>query len=444
MKRLNRLCGVLAFMALMVACTPAKPEPGPESKTPAVNITTNGGQLELTFKDTLAVFDYEIVNPVKGESPATVLVEVFEGDTYVTEIEQDEYITTGTVTLSLDKNLSGEDHTIIVFVKYVYGENADVAQGAMTIVHKAEFSYNVTLTKALSTYYGEAGGDSGLYNYEVILGNPTYYLGGGVQIYALDLYSDERTEDMLPPAGTYTLVDEMGVGISDMTMSQGYTYYQRVNSDNTELEAFASFAEGTVTIEREGETYTIVGEFIDGGDVYHYVYYQGTIDARDGSKLSSFVKDTEFDFTGLKGEYKCFLDAFGNGNNVWSLSFTTESLLAGSPMVSMQIVTSADYNSETGLPSATFNADTKNTYDVNTFSPGFVDEEDGSFVCCWFFTCAADGSMRISDPVAPMKDGSIKIENNGDGTIDIIFDVKDDAGHKLTGRAENVSMKYIN
>ncbi len=428
-----------------VSCEVNNPVPEPEPKNPTVNITTSNAQMFMQFKDSVGTFDYEIVNPVKDEDGGGVVaVEVFEGAEYVLELSVEEFITSGTVTFSLENNLDDDDRNIVILVKYIYGDNADVAQAAMTVVHKAEFSYNVELTQALSTWYGEAGGDSGLYNYEITLGNPTYYLGAGVQVYVLDLYSETNTGDMLPPAGTYTLVDEMNVGVSDMTMSQGYTYYQRVNSTNTDLEAFASFALGTVTIERDGDSFTITGEFLDGGDIYHYVNYQGTMDVRDADDLSSFTKDTEFDLTGLKGQYKCFPDAFGNGNNVWSLSLTTESLLAGSPMISLQIVTSADYDSETGLPTATFTADTENKYDVNTFSPGFVDEEDGSLVCCWFFTCATEGSMMIGDPVAPMTDGSIKIENNGDGTIDIIFDVLDDAGHKLTGTAENVPMEYVN
>ncbi len=412
----------------------------PEPATPVVNITTENAQLFLNANQTSGSFDYEIVNPAKDNS-GKVSAEVIDGKEYVQSVSVEEFITTGTISFTISENTSQQyDRNIIIVVKYAYGEEGAVAQAAMTVVQKAEFAYRVELQKAVSVYYGEVNG-SGLYNYEITLGTPTYYLGANVEAYTLDLYSATETGDMLPPAGIYTLVDDQNKGVGNGDMSQSYTCYQRINDSNTDYEAFATFVSGEVTVEREGDRFVIFGEFVDGGDITHYVNYEGTMDARDGYKNSSFVEDTEFDLTGLQGEQVCYENPFGDGNNVWSLSLMTETLEAGSPMAGLQLVTSGDYDSTTGLPSATFKAG--NTSDINTFTPGYVDETDGSLLCCWFYTCGADGTPQIAAPVAPMVDGTITVTNNGDGTIDIKFDVLDDAGHKLTGEAKRVVMSYL-
>ncbi len=435
MKKLHIFICVLSAAAAMLVSCEKQPV---DTKIPAVNITTGNAQLFLSADETEGAFDYEIINPVMGEDRGVVAVDVLEGGNYVSELEIQEFITTGTVTFSLERNTDKEDHNIIILVRYIYGENADVAQAAMTVVHKAEFAYRVDLKQALSVYYGEIDG-SGLYSYELTLGDPSYYLGANVQTYVFDLYSEGRTDDMLPPEGTYRLVNDLVQGVSDFTMSRSYSYYQRVNESNTDLDAFAEFEAGEITIAREGETFTVKGEFTDAGGTWHYIDYQGGMDARDGNKLSSFVKDTELDFTGFVGEQKCYADPFGNGNNVWSLSLTAAGLPLGSPMAGLQLVTSGEYNSATGLPTTVFRAGS--TSEADTFTPGYV--QDGNLLCCWIYTCGADGAAYISDPVAPIVDGTIQVTNNGDGTIDLIFNVFDDAGNKLTGTAEKVRMTNV-
>ncbi len=442
MKKLYIVSQLLFAAALLTVSCEESTVVAPELKTPVVNITTDNAQLFMNSKQTEGSFDYEIVNPRHEEDGGgAVAVEVIEGASHVLDFKIREFRTTGTVSFTLEENTSQQyDRNIIFLVKYTYGENEEVAQAAMTVVHKAEFAYRIELQKAVSVYYGEVNG-SGLYNYEITLGSPTYYLGANVEAYTLDLYSNTATDDMLPPAGIYTLVDDLNEGVRDGSMSQSYTCYQRINAANTDYDGFASFAAGEVVVERDGDNFVIYGEFIDGGDITHYVNYEGVMDVRDGNKLSTYVKDTELDLTGLCGEQMCYTDPFGNGSNVWSLSLMTETLEAGSPMIGLQLVTSGEYTAETGLPTAVFNAG--NTSEINTFTPGYVDEEEGSLLCCWFYTCGTDGTPRISDPVAPMTDGQIRIVNNGNGTLDIEFDVLDDAGHRLTGTAKGVPVTTL-
>ncbi len=415
-----------------------------QPKTPSIHITTGvNGEAQINFNDTIASFDYEIINPVGKDERHLITFDLLEGQDWVKEVVLEEFVTTGTVTLKIPYNDSLESRNATVSINYVYGENMDVVSDVIVFTQHSAQHYDIELNTGLCVYRTVTEGSSVIYNYAVSLGTDTYYEISGADIYSFDLYSTTKTQDGLPMPGTYRLIDEMTSGVRDMTMAKGYTYFVSFEESTGVWNTFAYLDEGTLNVDRDGDIFTITGEFFDESGVFHIVNYEGELDVRDGSKNSSFVRDTELDLTGLTGEAYCFGEYdWSNGNYIWSVEFVTEDMKVGDPIIVLEIVTSSDIDIEDGFQTGTYTVASKSDqlYGANTVTLGIV-TEDGN-MGSWYYTCGIDGSRTQSDPLAPFAGGSMEVQNNQDGTISLSLNVLDDAGNRLTGSVNGVRMSY--
>ncbi len=419
-------------------------EPVTEETKPSIHITTGiNGEAEIRFNDTIASFDYEILNPVDEEVRHFITFDLIEGSDWVKDVIIDEYTTTGTVTLKVPYNDSLESRNATVRIDYIYGDNFETVSDIIVFTQLSADYYNIDLQKGLCVHRALTDGSSTIYNYAISLGTDTYYEISGADIYSFDLYSTTRTKDGLPVSGTYTLVNESTMGVSDMTMAEGYTYFASYEESTGIFDAFAYITEGVLNVSREEDIFTIEGEFFDENGTFHIVNFEGELDFRDGSKLSSFIEDTELDLTGLKGEAHCFGEyEWSKGNYIWSVEFVAQDMKVGSPIIVLELVTPSDVVVEDGIPSGKYSvaASSDVLYNSNTLTLGILGED--GYMGSWVYTCGIDGNRTQSDPMAPFKDGRIEVVNNQDGTINILLNIYDDADNRLYGSVENIPMVY--
>ncbi len=444
--KMNRLyilfAGVLsAAISVLASCSN---DTVTEEKKPSIHITSGiNGEIEVQFNDTIAYFDYEILNPVDEDVRHLITFDLIEGQDWVKEIVLEEFVTTGTVTLKIPYNDSLESRNAVVNINYVYGDDMKMVSDIIVFTQLSAQYYNLDLDKGICVYRTLSDGSNSIHNYAISLGVDTYYEISGADIYSLDLYSTTKTEDGLPVTGTYTLVDESTMGVSDMTMAKGYTYFVSYEQSTGIWDAFAYLNEGMLDINRNGDIFTIKGEFYDESGIMHIVDYEGELDVRDGSKNSSFVGDTELNLKGLTGEAHCFgTYEWSKGNYIWSVEFVTADMKVGSPIIVLELITASDIDIEKGIPTGTYAvaSTSEKLYQAGTATLGLVSDE--GHLGSWYYTCGIDGSRTQSDPMAPFNGGDMRITNNQDGTVNITLNVYDDAGNLLTGTVSGVPMTY--
>lgn len=238
----------------------AEPELTITSET-TVKVPADGGSYKVT---------YELLNEVEGgELTAVPSVQ------WVTDVVRG----SGTISFSVLKNLDTEPGEASLAVTYTYGDkeiSREVTISQEAGSPAAEYDYDKTIPGFMGVYYGVYGTDSpkfylALSDMELIGGMMTQ---DGAMTYMLTFYcreiSDITFSEDLSTAyivpGTYTFGK---TGESAAMTIDPSTSVQMPDKSTV------SFADGTVVIAQDGDTYTLDAVLVDSTGKTHHIVYTG-------------------------------------------------------------------------------------------------------------------------------------------------------------------------
>lgn len=420
--------------------TPENPEnpddqPDPAPEQPTTFTITSDTTFEVVAAGGDIVITYDITNPVEGASVvATPSVEwITEYDTESAE---------SALTFAVAQNEATEARTATITLKYSDIEHNVTINQAAASVATPEQQYT-ELEHISGIYYSNyycATDDT--YNYSIVLSNNAncYDLITGDVVLKenstylfMDLYAATPAENynitFNVPEGEYTLdlEDTTSVG----TVCSYYTYlYITDDVEGVEIK----FVEGSVTVNSEGIYATFTDE---EGTEYRYFCKSIYVDNSNNfcpsfvpAEQSTLTGDLDIEFTDGAIFAECYGDYYVVGKYSW-LVYVDDNTTGSS--FCFELLT------ETGdtLPTGVFPV----SNDLNKEQmalPGYVNG-DGETMWSWYMLY--DGYDIIGS--APVVDGSVTIENNGDETYTVTIDVVDDLENKITGTCEAFADFYV-
>ncbi len=431
---MKRIIGRAVLFAAMIICVASCDL---QKGNPDLNITS-GLQVSVRAEDTVAVFHYEIVNGVEG---GKIVVGV-EGVDWITRYEVDEYTVSGRVLLYLTENTTLDNRSEIISVEYEYGNSA-VKEVVNVIQQTRQYDYDYEGELAVCNYWGLDSLETGLYAYDIYLGQGDLTMETqGEAYYALEFLSAEDTDNFLPKPGVYSVAypgEE-----TDYSISAIYSLFMSVGDAavDEDYDIIAYFSKGEISISYEGDIITIAGYLTDRENYNHRILYQGEIKTRNRTVISTLTDDMEIDLAGYILQANFFGDTFENGANVWTMSLGMEGLPSETFVIQMQLCTDLSVDVATGFATSTFVFDADNTLAAGTFYRGYQTE---MYSGSWLYTSAGliDGVLYVQDPAGPFRGGEVHFERNADGTLNILIDVTDDAGHSIKAAGDNIVVEYF-
>lgn len=283
--------------------------------------------------------------------------------------------------------------------------------------------YGDYYTPGVGNYYIHLS-DNGFLESGFARPNSTYYR---IDLYS-DLYDDAEGGALHLPVGTYTL--DTGDTLAHGTFSVAWSKYLRSDAEGEfveelsfeagELIVTTSGAQLKVTIAGTEHTVTYEGEMV----VADKRIDEGDDDDRPEGILSTLTEDKTALLDDHEMVYVNYGDYYATGLNNWTFAIW--------PLERIGDHIQFDIMSESGdtlFGSYTIGDETT----PFSFLRGTIegDDEMGYMAGSWYYT--DDGYS-----MAPFVDGVLTISDVGDGKAKIEFDVKDDAGNKVTGSWQGV------
>lgn len=253
------------------------------------------------------------------------------------------------------------------------------------------------------------------------LPNATYY--------RFDLYSElvNAEEGLAIPYGTYTIDN----GSSDpFTIGAQYSAYYIMDAEGWDYAVSSAITSGTVTISEDG----VVADLMIAG-AHHVVTFSGDILVTDASSgggegggegpYSTLWEDYRCNFDDHTLYYKYYGDYYETGYMNWTFAIMPND--QAGDFVQFDVLAGANSTTE-----FFGEYEINDTYGSYTSYTGSIDW-DGYMVGAWYYT--DDGFT-----MAPFVDGTMSVEDNGDGTVTVEFDVYDDCDNNITGSWTGVMM----
>lgn len=272
---------------------------------------------------------------------------------------------------------------------------------------------------------GEYLGDAlspGAANYWFILSDRGFMEDGkaypSATYYRIDAYGDVYSgyDSMVPIAnGTYTY--DKDNTYAKGTFTAEYSGYWVTNAEGKREGAINAFESGTLVVENGKITLDVV---IDGEA--HHVEYVGNTTIPDNQSevtvYSTLDGDYEADLSDHTLVYECYGDYYEFGYTNWMFVITPND--GSGDCFQFDFITDKK-TAEEGFIGEYISSD---YLAINSFIPGWTDNVH--LLCSWYFT--VDQSE-----LAPFRGGKMSIKDNGDGTITVDIDVKDDLRNRITG-----------
>lgn len=394
---------VFAAFAMALSCNTEK---GGNNDEPVISFT-QAGNVNIPFYGGDASVEYTVTNPVEN---ATLEMDV-QGADWISGVDTS---VEGIVSFSVAENGANEPRSILLTLKYIYDGGEAMAQ--INLIQDANnLSKDVELSYAGGYYYGYRIGTTDCVMYYVWLTeNPISggYLGSGDN-YAFAIFAAEP-EDMTtlaPPAGTYTFSTSYESGTFEAENSM------YVNGDDgSEI----NFTEGTLVITRDGDQYTYTALVTDGNGDQHRVVYTGPVSLEDNSSeptYSTLTGDYEADLTGASCTAFYYGDYYQTGTTNYTVQIMPK---AGGDALLIDILCPSSSNMETGLTAGEYSID--NTMQENTLVAGYYSSD--YLMGTWY--AEVNSSNQVVGQMAPLTSGSFRITDNGDGTLTMVMEAKDD------------------
>ena len=417
----NLLFGLMAMLLLVAtSCEPVAVEvPTTEfclTSVDTLRVNRDGGDFEIT---------YSLVNPVEGTDVKATII----NSSMITAADTS---TPGVVAITISENTTDAMREGAVIVSYGALSFTVKVQQDYAIVEKPAERVDIVANQLVGNYYGD-----NLYpnvgHYWIILTKDGFVDGAAVaggEYFRLDLIAPmpEDTNNVRIPDGEYRF--DLSMSFEEYTIVDvGNTDYSwvdenmegwalpledaklKVNGNRFELEAFVNNTDYHVTFEGDYSLSTYV--------ITDYV--------------SSLTKDTVIDVSNCSASVSSYGDYWDCGCNNWCIEFVCNDGMTKGTYVVIDFLSNSttDFTGTYVASGFTAEDETKPDFRAGTFVPGFRVSSDSDLLLGSLFMVYKDG-LCVSQ--APIYQGTIKIDGNGDGTYTIQIDALDDAPeqHRIT------------
>lgn len=320
-----------------------------------------------------------------------------------------------------------------VLTATIEGEKHKVTfSGTSTIEDKREVNtggedVDMVAGYADAVYYGDQYSPGVADNFYFFLSDKGFDADGwelpDATYYRFDLFSElvNAEEGLAIPYGTYTIDN----GSSEpFTIGAQYSAYYIMDSEGWDYAVSSAITSGTVTIGEDG----VVADLMIAG-AHHVVTFSGDILVTDASSGGGEGGGGEGPYSTLWEDYRCNLDDhtlyyayYGDYYEVGYMNWTFAVMPndGEGDFVQFDVLAGANSTSEFFGEYAI-----NDSFEAYTSYTGYIDW-DGYMVGAWYYT--EDGYT-----MAPFVDGTMSVEDNGNGTVTVEFDVYDDCDNNITG-----------
>lgn len=294
MKAIFRFIGLsILTMTVLLSCQEKDTSGQPQI------VLLSGDNLTVPAEGGIQTIQYGIVNAVDGGKLSGTFSE-----TWITDVN----------TLSdseLEFNIQPCNDTVrrsgIMTLEYTW--NGGSVKKQFNVI-QISLKKKLEATYLTGTYYGNQYGNNGEYNYETYLSDEPVvdgkvYIGG--TYYIFDMYAGAPADpsNPMPPAGTYTLGQK---GATEaMTFTPEYSRGFKA-IDDEEYEFNVTFAEGTLTLDVDGDNVTIEAILKDVNGEMHHVSYSGPAAYTIYEDKGSGIDDADITATYGQAELMARLD----------------------------------------------------------------------------------------------------------------------------------------
>ena len=330
----------------------------------------------------------------------------------------------GKVTLGVATNMSGKERETKVTVGY------GTASFDVMVKQSGSGDINFNAPTLWGDYYGDAL-TPGSANYWIFLTDRSFDSEGksypNATYYRIDAYGPLATGTGIVaiPDGTYTY--DPNNTYAQWTFTAEWSGFW-VTDANANRDAILKFEEGA-TLVVEGNKITLNAK-VNGEQ--HNVVFEGEnalLDSRGNvTVLTTLEGDYEADLSDHYMIYECYGDYYDYGAYNWMFVIMPNS--GTGDCMQLDIITGHN-DKESGFAGDYIASDVLRQW---SFIPGWTDGYN--LQCSWFFT--ADNSE-----LAPFRGGNVSVVDNGDGTMTVDIDVKDDRRNRITGSWTGVPEQYV-
>ena len=387
---------------------------------------TNTPVLELTSSDKLRVDreggEFEITYSLLHASFGTTVRVQVVNSAMITDVDTSDL---GRVVIIISENPTDAIREGAVIVSYDSLSFTVVVQQDYAIVDKPAVRRDIVANQLVGNYYGENLAE-GLGHYWIILTKDGFVDGStvaGGEYFRLDLIAPMSAdeENARIPDGEYRF--DLSMSFDEFTIIDiGNTDFSWVDED---MEGWAlPLEDAKLTV--SGNRFELEA-FVDNTE-YH-VTFEGDYSLTTSiinDYVSSLTKDAVIDVSNCSASVNSYGDYWNCGYNNWCIEFVCNDGMKYGTYLVIDFLNNSTSDFTGTYVASGFSAEdeTKPDFRAGVFIPGFRVSSDSDLLLGSLFMVYKDG-LCVSQ--APLYQGTVTIEANGDGTYTIVIDALDDA-----------------
>lgn len=403
----------MMFAAVSLFAMSCEPKDAPEQEVEfqitsdtTVTMDAEGGTFVIVY--TISGDDY---NNVNAEADDTEIINAINTKQ------------TGYIVVSVSENESYSERSAAVRV--TYGEHSAIIrvnQAARVVNYEV---VNIAANQLVGKYYGD-NIKKGVGHYWIILTKDGFVDGAAVaggEYFRLDLLAPMPTDEsnVRIPDGEYRFASSQN--FEEFTIVDiGNTDYSWVDD---QMEGWAQpLADASLTVKANRFELVAVVESTEYHVVFEGDYSLTTTVITE--HVSSLTEDTVIDVSNCNASVASYGDYWDCGYNNWCIEFVCRSGMKNGTYLVIDFLSNSTTDFTGTYVDSGFSAEdeTKPDFRPGVFIPGFRVADDADLLLGSLFMVYKDG-LCVSQ--APLYEGTVTIEANGNGTYTIAIDALDDA-----------------
>lgn len=403
----------MMFAAVSLFAMSCEPKDAPEQEVEfqitsdtTVTMDAEGGTFVIAY--TISGDDY---NNVAAEADDTEIINAIN-------TKQKGYIV-----VSVSANESYSERSAAV--RITYGEHSAIIrvnQAARVVNYEV---VNIAANQLVGKYYGD-NIKKGVGHYWIILTKDGFVDGAAVaggEYFRLDLLAPMPTDEsnVRIPDGEYRFVSSQN--FEEFTIVDiGNTDYSWVDD---QMEGWAQpLADASLTVKANRFELVAVVESTEYHVVFEGDYSLTTTVITE--HVSSLTEDTVIDVSNCNASVASYGDYWDCGYNNWCIEFVCRSGIKNGTYLVIDFLSNSTTDFTGTYVDSGFSAEdeTKPDFRPGVFVPGFRVADDADLLLGSLYVVYKDG-LCVSQ--APLYEGTVTIEANGNGTYTIAIDALDDA-----------------